>query len=159
MVFEGARACPKQIRWPPDSSGCRTKTARQAPYPETRRWAAAWPRLTKASVTHRVRGGLRRAATCQRASVCESFLSHALRLLCPSAFPLRAHVLYFWPGGGKGSHRAREPSTLSQASLVSHVWLICMKRIEDKRLFFSSTCGFWALEIELLNNSQQQLHR
>lgn len=25
MVFEGARACPKQIRWPPDSSGCRTK--------------------------------------------------------------------------------------------------------------------------------------
>lgn len=44
-------------------------------------------------------GGLRRAVTCQRASVCESFLSHALRLLCPSVFPLRAHVLYFWPGG------------------------------------------------------------
>lgn len=25
MVLEGARACPKQIRWPADSSGCRTK--------------------------------------------------------------------------------------------------------------------------------------
>lgn len=143
MVFEGARACPKQIRWPPDSSGCRTKPPDRLHILKPGAGRRLGLVSQKPVSLTGCGGGLRRAATCQRASVCESFLSHALRLLCPSVFPLRAHVLYFWPGGGEGSHRAREPSTLSQASLVSHVLLICMKRIEDKRLFFFFNLRFY----------------
>lgn len=118
MAFEGARACPKQIRWPPDSSGRRTKPPDKLHILRLgtgRRLGLVSQKPV--SLRGGGGGGLRRAATCQRASVCKSFLSHALRLLCPSVLPLRAHVLYFWPGGDERSQRARELSTLSRAPI------------------------------------------
>lgn len=65
----------------------------------------------KASVTHGEGGGV--AACCympRRKCVRKFPLSRS-----PSAvFPLRAHMLYFWPGGGERRQRAREPSMLFQ---------------------------------------------
>lgn len=90
-------------------------------------------------------GDLRRAATCRRASVCESFLSHALSVCSISGqcFPFVPMCCIFGPGGAsgrEGSQRTREASTLCGAQLRS----VPPKHILMQFPFFFLACGFMA---------------
>lgn len=130
MAFEGARACPKQIRWLPDSSGCLTKPPDRLHILRP----GAGRRLGLVSqkpVSLTGCGGVCGVLLHANAQVCAKVSSLTLSVCCVrQRFPFVPMCCIF------GRAAAREAIGLSQASLVSHVLLICMKRIEDKRLFF-----------------------